>query len=187
MVKKYIKTISNYKKLNIKTNRRCKIRNRSKVFMYIKLLKIKQNNNVKNLLTNLFLNKLIISVQLYFKNKIAVFLVLKQIIKNNFIGKCNKNTKKNMALDIIKIRKFEKNNFFKEVINTVFRSQFLSKKSYFLSYFLQLKLNELKNLKKINHLLYFLKSSIKYFLQKYQTIRGVVRQDESLINNLRLY
>lgn len=146
---------------------------RCNVFAYLRFLKTKYNTNLNNLLVNLFLNKLIFSIQLYFKNKVSIFLTLKQIIKNSFLLNCTRTDKKTLVLDLVKVRKFEKNEFFFKVVNTIHRSKNVNKKAYLLADFLQSALSQVKKLKSTNAFLYFFKSVIKYFLKKYNHIKGL--------------
>ncbi len=170
VIKKNIKIISYYKS-NFKTSESL-ILTRSKIFNYLNFLKIKLGESFKTSVINVFLSKLIKSIELYFRNKITIFFTLKQIIKNNFVANFTKSSKKNILLNLIKTRKFEKNEFFKEGVNMVFRSQFLNKKSFVIADFLQLKLSNIRKLKTTNYFIFFLKSILKYFLHKYKIING---------------
>jgi hypothetical protein len=164
--------ISTHTISNLKTNLSLNS-SRNKIFTYLNFLKVKQSQTLHTLFLNKFLHKFIVSIQLYFKNKISVLLTLKQLIRNNFPSVLSKNQKKNLALDIIKTRRFEQNEFYKEVINVIYQTHFVNNKAALIANLLKVKLSNIKKLKSTNYFIYFIRSTIKYFLYKYKLIDGI--------------
>ena len=123
---KYIYKLIEIKFINInlllnKTIHIVKMVKRINLLKFIHFFKFKFKNLKENYFMNNFINKLIINLQL-FLNKIKIFIIIKQINKNsNLKFLLSKQKKLKLFLKIIKLRKFEKNNkFFNIVLNLIF-------------------------------------------------------------------
>ena len=90
---------------------------------------------------------------------------------NNLIN--NKTNRKHFILNLIKLRKFENNLMFKELINFICKSKTLKIKAYILTEFLKTKLEQLKNLKFFNFFFIFVTNCLKYFLINNKIVKGI--------------
>jgi len=176
-IKKNIKNYFNYQRINYNNilNKTIKKKNFKKVKIILKteknllksrrmsLLKIyKQNTKIqnykkiKNLNINSFLENFFKSLHIFLNKNINIFLTLQQLNKNfkqTIKSKESKLLKKNIA----NLRKYEKNEFFKEGINTLYICSKKPNSSELLATFIA---TQLRKLKRHNFFLKFLKSTL---------------------------
>lgn len=110
---------------------------------------------------NLFLAKILKSLSLFTNGKQNIFLNLKQINNEKLIFKTVFNCRKQRLKDsIIKLRKFQRTEFFRKGTNIIFNFMTHQKSSSFLSEFIA---SQLRKLKRPNFFLRFLKLCLKTF------------------------
>ena len=100
-----------------------KIRRMNLLTFYKQNIKIKNYNNAIRIKCNSFLEKLFKSLKLFINKNINIFVTLKQLnknIKNTF----NIENIKSIKKKLVNLKKYEKNEFFKEGINILFNLQY---------------------------------------------------------------
>ena len=130
-------------------------------------IRIKYKTKLLQNSINLFLSKLYIIMKYYFKQKLFLKIILKQLLKNSYFTKTlNKNLRKELLLKILKLRKFEKNNFFNLFLNLIFKTSNEKKTILFsIAKILNIKFSKINTLKNINLFINFFRNLIKYFLK----------------------
>ena len=115
------------------------IKHFNKRFYLIKFFNLLQNNKINH---NLFIKKILIVLNNFFKNKYNVVLIFKQLNKHN---KITKNQQLKLVSNLINLKKFQNETFFKGT--NLLLNLFNNKKtniSYFISEFIASNLPKIK-------------------------------------------
>lgn len=130
------------------------------LFKFYKLIINKKKNfNQQNFL-NLFIKKLFTILKNFLKNKTSIVLTLKQT--HSFENILIKN-KKELALNVLNLKKFQKTNYFESGIHLLFNSD-KQQLAIAISNYVSSVLAKLKNPKYFNFFLNFLRNNLKTFL-----------------------
>lgn len=139
----------------------------------------KKYNNISSFNSNTFLTKFFESLSLFTKQKINFSLVLRPInakIKQEITKKNLKALKKNL----VRLRRYEKNKFFKEGIDIMFLSVIQQNSAQLLARFIA---QELQKQKRHNFFIRFLKNTLTQFHTKtFSSIRGIKIQIKGRFN-----
>ena len=120
---------------------------------------ITNHNTLNHQRTNLFVSKILKGLMLFTKKKHNIFLNLKQVNKETtFFQTISKKNKHKLKKNITKLRRFQRNEFFKQGFNVVDVFTKQNHSSLFLAEFIA---NYLKKLKRPNFFLRFLKIALK--------------------------
>ena len=134
----------------------------SYIINYQKYIMSKQNFNHIDI--NLFSEHILEGLSLFVNKKQNIILYLEQIIKDSTnIQTFSKKKKKWMTMNLIKLRKFQNNEFFKDGINILYYCVNKKKSSDSLAEFIAF---YLKKLKRPGFFLRFLKSALKLLISK---------------------
>lgn len=179
--KKYLK----YNELNhiqkLKKNSKTKtILNKEKQtlkFRRIRFLKYYKNylltqkyKNLSNIKANSFLNKFFESLSDFTKNKLNIYLTLNKL-NNNIKQDVTKKNLKILKKNLVKLKRYEQNEFFKEGVNILFLATTQKSSAKLLSQFIA---NQLKKLKRHNFFLRFIKNTLILFNDKtFSTLKGM--------------
>lgn len=129
--------------------------------------KYKNINNYKNIThtkTNLFIKKIFESVHLFLKKRTTIKLSLKQLNTDNAVVKTFSEKKKNLiSTNLLKLHKFQKNDFFKVGVTLLYSCVTNNKSSELLAQYIAF---YLKLFKRHKFFLNFLKNTLKIFLNK---------------------
>jgi ribosomal protein S3 len=168
----YLKTLKNKNEKRIVNIEKHFLRLRRIRFLkfYKNYLLSKKYKNISKLKTNSFLVKFFESLSSFTGNKLKISLTLKHL-NNNIKQKISQENLKITKKNVVKLRKYEKNKFFKEGINIIFLSVINNNSAKLLSDFIA---NQLKKLKRHNFFLRFLKNALILFhTKKFATIEGI--------------
>jgi ribosomal protein S3 len=114
--------------------------------------------------SNLFVSKILKSLNIFTEEKHNLFLNLKQVNREtSLLQKMSHKNKQAMTRSIAKLRRFQQNNFFKKGFNVLYNFAANNKDSNFLAEFIAL---HLKKLKRPNFFFRFLKFALKFLLSK---------------------
>jgi hypothetical protein len=167
-----LKTIKNYhnyehlifkkfilkKKLNnnkISTIKRLKI-----LKFYKKYFNLKKAQQIKNIIFNNFLNKFFKSLSLFYKKLIKINLII-QPLNTKLTSVLNKKKQDIIKKKLIKLKKYQKSNFFREGTNVIFSLIKRGNSAFLLSNFVSL---FLKKLKYHNFFFKFIKTALTIFI-----------------------
>lgn len=153
------------------------------ITILINFLKKKCTLKKVSVLCNFFLKKFFISLTNFFNYKTFVYLTVKFRLKPSFNRQCLQTYVNNLAFNLLKLKKFEKNSFFKSSLNTFVKYiiSFNFNYGYAIATFAQFYIEQLDNYKHLNFLLHFIKSIIQYFAIK-NSINGVIIQIRGNLN-----
>lgn len=188
-----LKTIKNYhnyeniifkkiilkKKLNERKIPSVKRLKRLKLFK--KYFKLKKAQKIKNILLNNFLNNFFKSLSLFYKKLIKINLII-QPLNTKLTRILTKKKQDKIKIGLIKLKKYQKGNFFREGINTIFSLIKKDNSAFLLSNFVSL---SLKKLKYHNFFLKFLKAALKIFTSNKSTrtkIKGIKLKIKGRLN-----
>jgi hypothetical protein len=141
---------------------------------YFSLLKyFKSKSFDQNIYLNLFIKKLLTSLNTFLYGKVSISLTLKQI-NTNVSKHIALNEKKNISLNLVSLKKFQKNNYFDSGVNLLYNS-FGYKESitFIIAEYISQELSKLKKPKLFKFFFKFLTKSLKYFLIDSNLIKGV--------------
>jgi ribosomal protein S3 len=175
-----IKNLYNYDLLNkIKSNKNKKQRRIKLIRFYKKFLSLKKNKIIKNLILNNFFNQFFESLQNFFRKLIHITVILKPLDLN--IKRVIKQKRLTLIKKkLIRLKKYQKNNFFKEGINLMFTSVINKNSSQLLADFIAI---NLKKLKRHNFFLRFIKSVLNMFINKnFSRVKGIKIKIKGRIN-----
>jgi hypothetical protein len=127
---------------------------------YKTYLNLKKHKKIKNLLFNTFLNQFFKSLNLFYSKLININLILEPL-NSKLIHTLKKKEHDIIKKKLIKLKKYQKSNFFKEGINTIFALIHKKNSAFLLSNFVSI---ILKKLKYHNFFLKFLKSALTILL-----------------------
>jgi ribosomal protein S3 len=179
-IKKNVKNFINYQQLyyNISLSNYIKKKDYKKIKKVFqteqKMLKIRRMRLLKSYKQNLNINKyskisrinlhsflenLFKSLQLFLNKNLKIFLTIKQVNKNL---KENLNSKKIKLVKkkLVNMKKYEKNDFFKEGVNILYTCSTEPNSANLLAEFIS---NQLQKLKRHNFFLKFIKSTLNIF------------------------
>lgn len=168
VLSKRIKNFYNYENLIFKKyflkNQLCKndistIKRFKILKLYKKHLALKKNKFFKNVILNNFLNKFFKNLELFY-NIFNIKLII-QPINNNVPYLLNKKKYDVIKKKLLKLKKYQKNNFFKEGVNIIFSLINKNKSAFLFANFLSV---VLKKLKYHNFFLKFVKTALTVFL-----------------------
>lgn len=169
---KYIKNLKNLKEKHIVNKEKLELRlRRTRFLKYYKAhLLSKKYKNSSIFKQNSFFSKFFESLSLFTNNKVNISLTLKPLnpcVKETISQQNFKIIKKN----VVKLRKYEQNKFFKEGINILFLSVTNKNSAKLLSNFIS---NQLQKLKRHNFFLRFIKNTLLLFnIKKISQIEGI--------------
>ena len=168
-IKRYIK----YKNFSTHTSNNKKVQKlqRVKFLKYHKKhLLIKKYDKLSKIKTNFFLIKFFESLNLFTNHKTDISITLKQL-NVDIKQKINKKNIKILKKNLIKLRKYKQNKFFKEGINILFLSTIYKTSAFLLANFIA---NQLTKLKKHNFFLRFIKNTLILFnTQTFSKLKGI--------------
>jgi hypothetical protein len=170
-IKKNVKKHIKYKKLNnAYQNRKLNFRRIRLIKYYKHYLVIKQQKQINNIQLNSFLNHFFLSLSLFYNIRINISLTLNKLnsnIKNQIQQKKLKIIKKNL----IKLRRYENNEFFNTGINILFLCISKKNSAMLLANFIA---NQLKTLKRHNFFLRFIKNALTLLTNKtFSKLQGI--------------
>lgn len=166
---KTIKNYYNYEHLNFKKFILKKKLNNNKIFIikrlkmlkfYKKYFSLKKSQKIKNIIFNNFLNKFFKSLSLFYKKLIKINLII-QPLNTKLINVLNKKKQDIIKKKLIKLKKYQKSDFFKEGTNVIFSLIKKDNSAFLLSNFISL---FLKKLKYHNFFLKFIKIALTIFI-----------------------
>jgi ribosomal protein S3 len=168
---KNVKNYYNYENLNYKKNllkkyeyftKISKIKRIKMLKYYKKHISLNKNKNIKNIVTNSFLNNLFQSLVLFYNKSLNITLIIKAL-NTNVIKSINKQQQSFLKKKLIKLKKYQRNEFFKEGVNIIFSVISNKKSADLLSKFISINLQKLK---KHNFFLRFIKTILNIFITK---------------------
>lgn len=128
------------------------------------------HKNLANLKSNYFLHQFFESLSLFINRKFNITLTLKQLnntIKNNL----TKNEIQLLTKNLVKLRRYQDNDFFKEGVHILFLSMISKHSAHLLANFIA---NTLGKLKRHNLFLRFLKATLSLFYNKsFSIVKGL--------------
>ena len=125
---------------------------------------IKNYTNIAHLKTNLFIKRLLKILNLFLGKKKAIRLSLEQLNNDSSILKTLSNKKKNLIItNLLKLRKFQKNDFFKVGVTLIYCCVSSDKSSEMLAKYIAY---YFKIFKRHKFFLNFLKNTLKIFVNK---------------------
>ena len=124
----------------------------------------KKHKNLNEQALNLFISKILKSLNLFVGKQQNIFLNLKQINnETTFLQKVSKTNKRKIGESVIKLRKFQQNEFFKKGFTMLYNFTLNNQDPKFLAEFIAF---YLRKLKRPNFFLRFVKITLKTFLTK---------------------
>lgn len=148
---------------------------------YKKYLNLKKDKKIKNLINNEFLKKLFESLQEFFEGKLHnISLILKPL--NKVINRILKKKQRGLLKKrLIKLKKYQRQKFFKDGVNLIFLALTNKNSANLLSNYIAVNLQKQK---RHNFFLKFVLSIIKMFINKifYSVIKGVKIKIKGRIN-----
>lgn len=187
-IKTSIKNSHNYEIINYKKNfdladsQVLKKLHRIQILKHYKrYLSLKKNKSIKNLITNEFLKKLFESLQEFFDGKLFnIAIILKPL--NRVIGKTLKKKQRGLLKKrLIKLKKYQRQKFFKDGVNLMFLALTNQNSANLLSDYIAMNLQKLK---RHNFFLKFVLTILKMFINKmfYSVIKGIKIKIKGRIN-----
>lgn len=173
-IKKNIKNFIKYKKLNnllMQSDGQKLTLRRIRFLKYYKnYLLTKQYKQINTIQQNSFLTNFFISLSQFTNNKINISLVLNKL--NNGINyKINQKEVKTLKKNLVKLRKYENNEFFKTGLNILFFCITQKNSAMLLANFIA---NVLKILKRHNFFLRFIKNTLTLLNTKsFSKLKGI--------------
>lgn len=130
--------------------------------IYKNYLLTKQNSKKTEMEAKFFLNKFFTALSTFINAKCNISLVLNRV-NNNIRQKTTKSKLKILKKNLVKLRKYEQNFFFKEGVNILFLAIRKKNSANLLSCFIA---SQLQKLKRHNFFMRFLKNSLVSFYNK---------------------
>jgi len=179
-IKKNVKNYLNYQKLSYNINlsnlikkkehkkvknilqieqKMLKIRRMGLLKFYKQNLNINKYNKISILNSHSFIESLFKSLQIFLNKNLKVFLTVKQLNKNLKEDLSSKKTKL-LKKKLVNIKKYEKNEFFKEGVDTLYTCSMEPNSADLLAEFIA---TQLQKLKRHNFFLKFIKSTLTIF------------------------
>ena len=136
-----------------------KIRRMNILTFYKQNIKIKNYNNAIGIKYNSFLEKLFKSLKLFINKNMNIFITLKQLNKN-IKNTINTENIRSIKKKLVNLKKYEKNEFFKDGINILFNCSTKPNSADLLAEFIS---TQLQKLKRHNFFLKFIKATLNIF------------------------
>jgi ribosomal protein S3 len=137
---------------------------------YKEYLLTRKHKNIYNIKSNFFLYKFFESLSTFTNKQFDIYLTTKplsNVIKQEFTKKNIKTLKK----DLVKLRRYDQNEFFKEGLNILFLCSTQKNSAKLLSYFIAF---QLKKFKRHNFFLRFIKNVLVLFNNKvFSKLEGI--------------
>lgn len=149
-------------KKKIKNKKIIKIKRLISIKYYKKYLSLKNNKTIKNSLSKYFLKTLFNSLSEFYKNVNNITLIIKPLNNNLYKNLCKKQFLR-LKRKLVQLRKYQRNEFFKEGIGTAFSVVTNKNSSELLSKYIAI---NIKKLKRHNFFLKFLKALFTIFIAK---------------------
>lgn len=152
----------NFKKVKniIKTERNMlKIRRMNLLKCFKHNIKVQNYNKVKSIKSNTFLEHLLQGLKTFLNKNIKIFLTFKQLNKN-VKETFNIEKAKTIKKKLVNLKKYERNDFFKEGVNTLYTCSVETNSADLLAEFIS---TQLQKLKRHNFFLKFVKSTLTMF------------------------
>lgn len=172
-VKNFLRKNSKFlsaKKIMSQTDRSLKFRRLRLLQLYKKYQLIENFQSISNVKKNSFLEKIFETVSLFTNRKLNTFVTFNQLNKNmrqTLDSKKLKSLKKN----VVQLRKYKKNEFFKEGVNLIFIASLQGKFADMLAQFLS---TYLKKLKRHNFFLRFIQTALTLFMKNsFSKLKGI--------------
>lgn len=164
-------------RLNLK--KIAKIKRLKIINFYKKYLSLKQNRTIINSFAKNFLNILFNSISNYYANLSNITLILKSL--NTSYKNINHKKFLNLKKKLIKLRKYKRNEFFKDGINYAYSTVANKNSSEMLSKYIA---DNLKKLKRHNFFFKFLKTLLTIFITKslINKVKGIKIKIKGRIN-----
>lgn len=163
------KNYKSVKKIFQTDQKTLKIRRMNLLKLYKQNVKLKNLNKIRTVRFKSFLENFFKSLQLFLNKNINFYLTIKQV--NKAVKKAlNPEKIKLLNKGLVSLRKYERNEFFKEGINTLFICSTEPNSADLLAEFLA---NQLQKLKRHNFFFKFIKSALTIF--KSQNIKIKVK------------
>lgn len=116
-------------------------------------------------LSDLFLKKCFITLNVFLNSRTSIYLTIKYLLKPNLITYYLKKFKNNISFNLIKLKKFENYFYFSTSFNWFLQYLLFNQNfAYNLSKLIQFYVEQLSNFKFLNSLLYFVTNLINFFL-----------------------
>jgi hypothetical protein len=178
-----VKNYSKYKELNYtkecvtkniqilkKEKQTLKLRRIKFLKYYKNYLLTQKHKNIDNIKNNFFLYTFFESLSVFTNKQFNIYLTTKPL-NNDIKQKFTKKNIKTLKKDLIKLRKYDQNEFFKEGINILFLCSIQKNSAKLLSYFIAF---QLKKFKRHNFFLRFIKSVLVLFNNKtFSKLEGI--------------
>jgi len=188
---KTIKNCHNYENLNYKKNllkkkivfnKNLKLKRIKNLKFYKKYLSLKANKNIKNLIFNTFLNHLFDSLTLFYKKLVDITLIL-QPLNSNLYKKLTKKQHSTLKKKLVKLKKYQRHEFFKEGINSMFSSVNKENSAELISKFIS---TNLQKLKRHNFFIRFIKTILTMFVldKELSNVKGIKIKIKGRINGV---
>lgn len=189
---KSIKNYFNYENINYKkkllekkrkkehfSTKSLKIKRIKIIKYYKKYLNLKRNKNINNIKINNFFNNLFESITLFYNKLFKITLII-QPFNNNIIKIINKKKHALLQEKLVSLKKYQRNEFFKEGVNLMFMCVMNKKSAYLLSEYISI---NLKKLKKHNFFLKFIQTTLTMFEKSFSSeIKGIKIKIKGRIN-----
>jgi ribosomal protein S3 len=153
------KVVINNEKNKLKVKR---IKFLKELKQYLNFKKVNSKHEISTKTNFFFKESLLESISKFIQKQINISITLKQL-NNNIKQEISKKEQKLVKKNLIKLRKYKQNKFFKEGINILFTSIKTNNSAKLLSKFIAI---ELKNLKRHNFFLKFVKTTLTLFYNK---------------------
>jgi hypothetical protein len=129
---------------------------------YFNLLKcLKSKSFDQNTFINLFIKKLLASLNTFLDNKVSIRLTLKQMNKNS-VKRIALNEKKHISLNLVSLKKFQKNNYFDSGVNLLYNSScYKNNITFIIAEYVSQELSKLKKPKLFKFFFKFITKSLK--------------------------
>lgn len=137
---------------------------------YKKYLTVKNHHKVEAVKVNSFLEKFFESLHLFLNKKTEIFLTLKQLNKD-LKQTLNPGKTKLLKKNLVNLKKYKQNDFFKEGINVLFTASTQTESANLLAQFIAA---QLQILKRHNFFLKFVKTTLTIFKNStFSNLQGV--------------
>ena len=144
------------------TKKNCLIKRVKLLSAYKKYLQLEKHNKVNEIKTNNFINKLCTSISLFLGKNTKITLLLRPLNKTTQID-LNKKQHSLLKKKLVALRKYQRNEFFKEGINLAFSCVNNGNSANLISNFIS---TNLRKLKRHNFFLKFVTNLLTVFILK---------------------
>lgn len=147
-----------------------RIRRLNSLKYYKRYLAVENHKKVETIKINSFLEKFFESLHLFLNKKTKIFLTIQQLNKD-IKQTLNKEKTKLLKKNLVNLRKYKQNDFFKEGVNILFIATTQKKTASLLARFIAF---QLQNLKRHNFFLKFIKTTLTIFKNNtFSNLQGI--------------